>query len=144
MVALAACGDTDPSELPGVMASSSESFSEEQKDAARALSVGNQSMTTIGDEPYERAIACTNALDELIAVAGEAGFFSEVQLSAAEEVRQVYYNRALEFGAEQNKSSRNVNVDLQGAASAAEQTENRSLIAIGCIRNLQGELVEES
>lgn len=131
---LAACGTDEPAPVPREVLGHAREFSDEVKQAALALSVGNVRALSAEMSAYSRSLSCSIALDSVHAQLSEGGQLDPAMVNAIEQVRTVYNNRVQQLGSAENKSSADIAADrLQRAEEMTEPSE-RGQIAIGCLR----------
>lgn len=131
---LAACSTDESAPVPGEMPEQAREFSDEDKQAALALSVGNVQALSAEMSAYNRALSCSIALDSVHAQLSEGGQLDPAMLNAIEQVRTVYNNRVRQLGSAENMSLADIAADrLQRAEEMTEPSE-RGQVAIGCLR----------
>ena len=121
-------GETEPSRA---------TYSNEERRAAQALSLGNDPTLTTESSPYQRALICSDALAALNRrFRTSAQMTSSVQTSMLQV--EVLFDRQLErLGREQNKSTEEVASDRAQQAARGTDDGAKARIALGCIRELQ-------
>lgn len=113
-------------------------FTEEDKRAARALSLSNNQAITDATSPYARALLCRNGIEALaVRFQGVRGPGMAEQRQAMEQVR-AYIGEQLRLLAErEGKSGAELNGDMKETQEQhADPTENAQ-IALACLRRLQ-------
>lgn len=102
--------------------------------AAQSLSIG--SVRAIADDvgPYVQALRCNIALGAIYDHLSEGGSFSGDQKKLMAQMRARYAREAKKIGAQQKKSSQQIQQDLDGQASKIADLSIRAQIAIGCLR----------
>lgn len=131
---LAACGTDEPAPVPGEGPEQAREFSDEDKQAALALSVGNVRALSAEMSPYSRSLSCSIALDAVHAQLSEGGQLDPAMVNAIEQVRTVYDNRVQQLGSAENKTPADIAAErLQRVEEMTEPSE-RGQIAIGCLR----------
>lgn len=131
---LAACGTDEPAPVPGSMPEQAREFSDEDKQAALALSVGRVRALSAEMSAYSRSLSCSIALDAVHAQLSEGGQLDPAMVNAIEQVLTVYNNRVRELGSAENKSPADIAVDRLRRAEEMTQPSERGQIAIGCLR----------
>lgn len=131
---LAACGSSEPAPVPGEMADQAREFSEEDKQAALALSIGNVQALSTETSPYERALSCSIALESVYAQLSESGQLDTAMVNAIEQVRTMYNNRVQQLGSAENKSTADIAAERLQRAEEIPEPSERGQIAIGCLR----------
>ena len=102
--------------------------------AAQSLSIG--SVRAIEDDvgPYIQALRCNIALAAINDHLSEGGRFSGDQKKLMGQMRTRYAREAERIGAQQKKSSQQIQQDLDEQASKIPDLSIRAQIAIGCLR----------
>jgi transposase-like protein len=109
-------------------------FSDEDKRAALALSVGNVQALSAEMSAYSRSLSCSIALESVYAQLSGGDQLGPAMVSAVEQVRTVYNNRVQQLGAAENKSTADIAADRQQRAEEMPEQRERGQIAIGCLR----------
>ncbi len=113
-------------------------FSEEDKRAARALSISNNQAVMEATNPYARALLCRNGIDGLAERFQQArGPMMEEQQQAMEQAR-AYFDEQLRLLAErEGKSEAELNDDLEETGQQHADPGENAQIAVACLRRLQ-------
>lgn len=118
-------------------AEQSRQFSDADKIAARALSIGNDEAMTNADSPYAQALLCKNGVDIIADRISQAGGFGEQQMQGI-ELAQAYYDRQVRsLAASEGKSASEIEGDLEQTATDNPDVGANARIAIACLQNLQ-------
>ncbi|WP_454598021.1 hypothetical protein [Qipengyuania sp. SM2507] len=131
---LAACGTNESAPVPGKVPEQAREFSDEDKQAALALSIGNMQALSAETSAYDRSLACSIALESVNAQLSESGQLDTAMVRAIEQVRMVYNNRVLQLGAAEGKSTADIAADRRQRAEEISEQSERGQIAIGCLR----------
>ncbi len=131
---LAGCGADTAAPVPSEKVGQARQFSDEDKRAAVALSVGSVQALSAETSAYIRSLSCSIALDSLYAQMSEGGQLDPAMLNAVEQVRTVYNSRVQQLGAAESKSSADIAADRQQRAEEIPEQRERGQIAIGCLR----------
>ena len=116
------------------MADQAREFSEEDKQAALALSVGNVQALSAETSAYDRALSCSIALESVSAQLSESGQLDPAMVNAIDQVRTVYNNRVQQLGSAENKSTADIAAERMQRAEEIPEPRERGQIAIGCLR----------
>lgn len=136
-LSLAACGSQDGAKLPGEVSENAPIFSAEDREAARALSIGT--VSTMEDDatgPYGQALLCAVALDAVISRLGEGEGGEIPQIATLKQAHVIYVQRANRLGRELGKSSLDIKTDGVERARKVPEMRDRAVTAIGCLRGL--------
>ena len=131
---LAACGSSEPAPVHREMADQAREFSEEDKQAALALSVGNVQALSAETSAYDRALSCSIALESVSTQLSESGQLDPAMVNAIDQVRTVYNNRVQQLGSAENKSTADIAAERLQRAEEIPEPRERGQIAIGCLR----------
>jgi len=116
------------------MADQAREFSEEDKQAALALSVGNVQALSAETSAYDRALSCSIALESVSTQLSESGQLDPAMVNAIDQVRTVYNNRVQQLGSAENKSTADIAAERMQRAEEIPEPRERGQIAIGCLR----------
>lgn len=120
-------------------------FSEEDKAAARALSIANStriaenSLLNDEDDPYMQALICRNSLQGLVELLRTSGAISDTQINAIEETIALFHRRAAALGESAGKTPANIEQDLRKIEQNSYGTEARGKTALACLQRLKQE-----
>ena len=131
---LAACSSGEPAPAPGETPDRAREFSEEDKRAALALSIGNVQALSAETSAYDRAQTCSIALESVYAQLSESGQLDTAMINAIDQVRTVYNNQVQQLGSAENKSTADIAADRLQRAEEIPEPSERGQIAIGCLR----------
>lgn len=109
--------------------------SEGERAAARELSLGMSSSLQQTTEPYQRALQCRIAIDQVRQAIRESGALNEEQLRLIRTVRDNYVREALELGKQAGKSSAEIDADLASARESILSSSRGGAIALACIQH---------
>jgi hypothetical protein len=112
-------------------------FSEQERLAARALSIGQVNSVTHAASPYARAVLCKNGLDVIARRLRNASVLS-VQQQQLMQQAQAYFDRQVHaLAQQQGVSATDVGKDLRQAAEEHADDEENARIAVACVQGLQ-------
>lgn len=113
-------------------------FSEEDKRAARALSISNNEAITDAASPYARALLCNNGIETLAErFQGARGPMMDQQRQAMEQARAYFGDQLRLLAEREGKSEAELNSDMEEAAEQHADPAENAQIAIACLRRLQ-------
>lgn len=112
-------------------------FSQEDKAAARALSIGNASAIEEAASPYAQALLCRNAIEKLAAQFRQTEGLSDEQIQGIEQVQALYDRRVRLLSGPESKSSENLSHDLDQPTADNSESKTNGRVAIACLRQLQ-------
>ena len=133
---LTGCGQSDASDLPGYATQDPAQFGEEQKQAARALSIGAAKVASSGQDPYGQAINCAVSLATVSDHLSSGDEALPAQLQAIGEAARIYETRLTRLGQEAGKSAGEIASDKAEQESAERDLRDDAQFAIGCLRKL--------
>lgn len=131
---LVACGISEPAPVPGKMSDQAREFSDKDKEAALALSIGNVQALSAETSAYDRALSCSIALQSVYSQLSESGQLDTVTVNSIDQVRTAYDNRVQQLGSAENKSTADITADRVRRADEIPEPKERGQIAIGCLR----------
>lgn len=114
------------------------SFSDEEKRAAQALSIGIGASQQPDLTPYERALRCRIAFDLLVDRLDQLGENS-AQRRALVDAVGLFDQRLSRAGAEANKAPPDIAEDIAKQRTQMAGGVDDARLAIGCIREIQGQ-----
>jgi hypothetical protein len=141
-LALSVLGCTQASDDPGVAAAREKpaSFTEEDKRAAMALSIGSGVDPGGNTSPYEQALRCSLAFRELSTRFADLGAAAEQQGRAMAQAEAMFDQRLERAAAQAGRSARQIADDRAKLDAELPEGTERARIAIACIRELQVQL----
>lgn len=131
---LAACGSNEGAPAGEKMSEQGREFSEADKQAALALSIGNVRALSADTSGYDRSLSCSIALQSVYAQFSESGQLDTPMVKAVDQVRASYDQQVQELGSAENKSAAEIAADRQQRAEEISDQSERGQIAIGCLR----------
>lgn len=108
-------------------------FTQDDKRAARALSLTNAGTTERTDDPQEQARLCSSAIEALRVRLRDSAVLSDEQMLALGEAKAIYDRRIRGVVASASEAANDQPEQAEGDASPAEQAR----LAIGCLQDLQ-------
>lgn len=108
-------------------------FGAEEKAAARALSVGSDSMAQTDAQPYAQALLCQVALEAVAEPLRQSGRLSAEQTAGVEQLIAFYERRVQSLST--GKSEAELRLETEKYRAQAEATVSRT--AFACLRKLQ-------
>lgn len=110
-------------------------FSDEERRAAQALSVGGEQVVPAGSSAYQQALKCQFAFPAFSArIVGEGG---GQNVGPAVEQARVYFDRRLRTAAAQeNKTAAQIAADLKAQEVQFPDESAMIRMAVGCLRAL--------
>ena len=131
---LSACGQAPQTLLPGQFEPKSVPADATQKQAARALSVGNVAMIAPSADPFQRALACAVAVETLAARLEKSQMLDEAQNAAVKRAARFYAQQSIALAP---TSAAAHDYDKVKRQEEIRQRESRlsAQTAIGCLRN---------
>lgn len=131
---LSACGQAPQTLLPGQFEPRSVPADAAQKQAARALSVGNVAVIAPSADPFQGALACAVAVENLAARLEKSQMLDEAQDAAVKRVARLYAKRSAALA---TGSAAARDYDRAKRDEEIRQRESRlsAQTAIGCLRN---------
>jgi hypothetical protein len=134
MTLLASCGSADPAPAPGQMPDRAREFSQADKQAGLALSIGNVQALSAETSAYDRSLLCSIALESIYTQLSESGQLDTAMVNAIDQVRTVYNNRVQQLGAAENKTTSEIAAEREQRAEEIPEQSERGQLAIGCLR----------
>lgn len=135
---LAGCNSGEPS-LPGEAASASQTGDAEDRRAARSLSIGNAPALDDDVGSYIQALRCSIALETINERFINSGDFSAELKRGMLDAQAIYERQVAQLGAEDGKSRKEIQGDIEAQAKQIPEISTRGQIVIGCLRKLAGE-----
>lgn len=130
---LAACSNIDRSGASQRADTNAREFSEADKVAARALSIGQATTQSTTAEPGAQAGMCSDAIAKMLEQLRVAGGLDETQLAALENARLYYETQAEPVDTEKTGMA----PDESNESVDAEHTDADSgRVALACLRDL--------
>lgn len=112
----------------------SRSFSDDDRRAARSLSIGNVGALESLTSPFEQALLCSLALEEMIGRVGESGIaIPDAQKKVLDQARRIYERRASE-GAQEAEAG--LQEARQRIKDRYPEPAQRAQISVGCLQKL--------
>lgn len=136
LVSVTACSGDDES-ATDVAKASAPQFSEEDKRAARALSIGDSRAIESSDSPYAQALLCNHAVQSIATRLRSAGSLNAEQLRGFDQTRVFYERQVLGLGKQEGKSASQIQQDRQETATANPDAAANARLAIACLQMLQ-------
>lgn len=112
-------------------------FSEADRRAARALSIGSGTTVEETDSAYAQALLCTNAISVLIDRFRESGGVTAEQLQAVEQAGALYDRQLRSLAGGERRTPDDVTRDLERTAADNPEIAANARIALGCLQRLQ-------
>lgn len=113
-------------------------FSEEDKRAARALSISNNQAVIDATSPYARALLCSNAIETLAErFQGARGPMMDEQRQAMEQARAYFREQLSALAEREGKSDAELTNDMDETREQHADPAENAQIAIACLRRLQ-------
>lgn len=134
MTLLASCGSAEPAPASGQMPDRAREFSQADKQAALALSIGNVQALSAETSAYDRSLLCSIALESIYTQLSESGQLDTAMVNAIDQVRTVYNNRVQQLGAAENKTTSEIAAEREQRAEEIPEQSERGQLAIGCLR----------
>lgn len=132
---LAGCSGAQESDQgAGVSQEQVRQFSNEERLAARALSIGSRSAAPQSGNPYEQAVTCSSAIEALADRLRQSDALTSEQLQIVEQAKAVYDRRIRSLTDQASAAGTAVGEDPLQAVDNPPRGE--ALQAIGCIQNL--------
>jgi hypothetical protein len=136
LVSLTACSGGEESGRKAAEAQERR-FSEEDKRAARALSIGDSRAIEGSDSPYAQALLCNHAVQSIADRLRSAGSLNAEQLRGFDQTRAYYERQLLGRGKLEGKSASQIQKDRQKTAAANPDPVANARLAIACLQMLQ-------
>lgn len=134
---LTACSGNPSAGSIAVPQESTRQFSQADKDAARALSLGNNSTVAKAGTPYAQAILCSAAIESVAARFRGSGSLSEQQMHLIAEAKGIYDRRSREIAKGEGMSDNDIQRDVQQAAAENSDLGDNARAALACLQRLQ-------
>ena len=132
---LAACSSgRDATEM--TVGGESREFSEQDKIAARALSISD-SRTVSAGSPYTQALLCRNAMEVLGESFAQSGALSEQQMQGVGQAKAYFDGQLHELVGAEGKSPDDIGPDLEQVAQDNQDAAANARIAIACLERLR-------
>lgn len=112
-------------------------FSEEDKRAARALSIGDSRAIESSGSPYAQALLCNNAVQSIADRLRSAGSLNAEQLRGFDQTRAYYDRQVFGLGKQEGKSASQIQQDRKQTAAANPEPAANARLAIACLQMLQ-------
>lgn len=130
-------GCSDESALRAPPSEKAREFGEQDKAAARALSIGNNEAMASADSPYAQALLCRHGIEVIADRLRQSGGFSDEQVQGIAQA-QTYFDRRLRVLADsEGKSASDIRSDLAKTATDNPDIGVNARIAIACLQKLQ-------
>ena len=136
---LASCsqGDSFGQTATATANGSPASFGEQDRLAARKLSIGSSTAFAAAAEPYEQALLCRSAIAAIGDRFRQSGTLGETQVRAIEQAEALYDRQLQTLGSRQGKSQGAVQRDLEQARQDGPEIGEQARLAITCLQRLQ-------
>lgn len=134
---LAGCSDRPNAPEIASIDTDAPEFSEADKRAARALSIGDEQGLAKMDNPNAQARACSQAIGLMADKLREANALTEEQFSALEKARAFYANKSPPSSTEKFQTGMSASGSPEATARPEENLAQSGRTAIACIRRLQ-------
>ncbi len=135
---LVSCSGAYDSEPIGQAGTQREEFSDEEREAAQALSVGlNAQVAELDEEPLQRSATCRAALAALRRNFSGTGALSDEQAAAIAVVERQYEQLARQQGAEAGRSSDQVQALLRQETEREINFAEAAPLALRCARAIE-------
>ncbi len=112
-------------------------FSQRDKVAARALSIGNEVAIENANSPYAKALLCRNAIGMVRAKLLDSGSLSKNLLQGFNVAQAIYDRKVDSLGTQAGKSETQVKSDLRMTAASNLDDGTNARVAMACIRELE-------
>ncbi len=137
MSLVAACSPADTSDPSIGLEQIERAFSDEERRAALALSIGDNARIASVEGAYDRALLCSNAIDSITAQVREAGALTSEQLRVMDQAGTIFANRLRRMAEGEGKSAVDIAGDLRRMEAEDEQPGGNARVAIACLQQLQ-------
>ena len=134
---VAACSQADPPEPSIALEQVERAFSDEEKRAALALSIGDNARIASVEGAYDRALLCSHAIDSVTTQVRATGALSSEQLQVMDQASTIFANRLRRMAEGEGKSANDIASDLRRMAAEDEQPGGNARVAIACLQQLQ-------
>lgn len=134
---LAACSDHKAPSEKTMPFTAAREYSEQDKIAARALSISNNSGFEAADTPYAQALLCSNAISSTGSKLRQTGGLSQDILRGIDQAKANYDRRVRTFASEAGKSTDDIESDLRQTAKNNPDAGANARVTMACIQQLQ-------
>lgn len=112
-------------------------FSDEDKIAARALSVGDKQALEHADSDYARAILCKHNVSIALKFMSEANSLSNEQMQAVGQLELYLDQQIQRLGNEEGKTTDEISADLELLSEDGQANAENMRVAMACLRRMQ-------
>lgn len=113
----------------------SQTFSEEDKRVALALSVSRNQVVTDAEGPYAQALLCRNGMEVL--AERLKGALNAQQRQAIDQAREYFDRQVSELGESEGKVPSEITSDVERTAQDNFNVAENARVAMACLQNLQ-------
>lgn len=135
---LGGCSSGDEQSRNVAATASAREFTDQEKRAARTLSISQLGTPPAAGSAYDKAILCSIALESLAVRFGDLEALNQEQVRALSLARNSYERQARALGNERGRSAEELRTDRQRVATENSDQGARLRTAIGCLQSLQG------
>lgn len=133
LFALSACsGVAEPADEPAQRATRPPT--EAERTAARALSPRLSSALEMTTEPYQRALLCRTAIENISTRLSDSGVLNAEQMRLIKTIHDNYARQARELGAESGKTDADVDADLANLREEGQSSARTGSIVAACLQ----------
>jgi len=120
-----------------VTVADSAAFSEQEKRAARMLSMGSGASVETASSPYQQALRCRTAIETVGARFRQGGAQGDAQSQAIAQATAILDQRLRAQAVLEDKSDAAIRRDLEQAVQAADDLPAQGQLLIACLQQLQ-------
>jgi hypothetical protein len=133
---LGACSGAPETDRAATDEQPAQLFSQEERIAARALSIGNRGIMEEAESPYQQAVECSGAIAALAERFRQAGGLTSEQLAIVDQAKAVYDRRMQLLAGQARQADQDTGPDQPSSAEDSPEPGARALLAVGCIQRL--------
>lgn len=132
-------GCAEPPTRPVAEADEIIEFGEEDKRAARVLSIGNAGFIAPSDDELDQALLCSSAIEEIGERLAQSGILTEQQGIAMRSAKTVYDQRVNAEKVRREMSETALATKLDEQAAREMTSEEKAQTAVACLQALKPE-----
>lgn len=137
-ILLSACSDNELEAEPLAREGLTE-FGEEEKKAARVLSISNTDQMASAGTPYSKALLCRHGIAEVAKLVRSSPAVNREQQEGLRQAETLYDQRLRDLAAADGKSLEDIQQDLEQTAMDNQEQTTNARVAVGCLEQLQEE-----
>jgi hypothetical protein len=133
-LALTSCSRGGGDEAPLAAERQIREFSQQDKLAARSLSLASKNIVEQANGSYAQALLCNLAIDTIAERLRGAGSLGATQLNELAEAESQFDRRLRALGKQENKSEADIRNDLERAAADNPDASANARVALACLQ----------